>query len=350
MRSSVVSILGAVAAALAGGALWVWLGWPLPWLIGPLVATGLLNSVGAGLRTAPVARNAGQWIIGTALGTYFTAETLVRIAALAAPLALSVVYSLILCAGFTWALYRHAGASLPTAFFGGAVGGASEMAVQGERNGGRVETIAVAHSVRVMLVVLVLPFAYRWLNIQGYDGYAPGRADLDWLGLPLLGSLTLTAALLANQLHIPNAFSIGALAVSMVLTASGLLPSGVPSVLTDLGQMLIGMALGCRIERGFFTRAPRLVTVVVLCTLGAMVLSAVFGWLVARASGLSVATLILATAPGGMAEMSVTAKILKLGVPVVTVFHVVRLMVVILAAGPAYRWVARRVSSRAPVG
>jgi uncharacterized membrane protein AbrB (regulator of aidB expression) len=63
---------------------------------------------------------------------------------------------------------------------------------------------------------------------------------------------------------------------------------------------------------------------------------------VAQASGLHPATLMLATSPGGMAEMCITAKVLQLGVPMVTAFHVTRLAAVLLVAEPLYRRTARR--------
>ena len=57
--------------------------------------------------------------------------------------------------------------------------------------------------------------------------------------------------------------------------------------------------------------------------------------------------LLLGTSPGGIAEMAITAKVLQLGVPVVTAFHVTRLAAVLLAE-PLYRWFYR--ASRSTYG
>jgi uncharacterized membrane protein AbrB (regulator of aidB expression) len=48
--------------------------------------------------------------------------------------------------------------------------------------------------------------------------------------------------------------------------------------------------------------------------------------------------MILGTSPGGIAEMAITAKVLQLGVPVVTAFQVCRLVAVLLIVGPMYGW------------
>ena len=45
----------------------------------------------------------------------------------------------------------------------------------------------------------------------------------------------------------------------------------------------------------------------------------------------------VASVPGGIAEMCLTAKALQLGVPVVTAFHVTRMVAVVLLAGPLFR-------------
>ena len=74
-------------------------------------------------------------------------------------------------------------------------------------------------------------------------------------------------------------------------------------------------------------RAPRLVAAAVVVTVVvAMGVSVLFALFTARLTGIHPATLVLATAPGGIAEMAVTAQVLELGVPMVTSFHVTRVM------------------------
>ena len=64
--------------------------------------------------------------------------------------------------------------------------------------------------------------------------------------------------------------------------------------------------------------------------------------LLSQVTGLHWATLILGTSPGGIAEMAITAKVLQLGVPVVTAFQVCRLVAVLLLVEPLYRWALLR--------
>ena len=68
-----------------------------------------------------------------------------------------------------------------------------------------------------------------------------------------------------------------------------------------------------------------------------ILLCAAFAVLLSQMTGRHCATLILGTSPGGIAEMAITAKVLQLGVPVVTAFQVCRLVAVLLLVEPLFR-------------
>jgi uncharacterized protein len=335
------SFLKTLLVALPAGAVAQWAGAPLPWVLGPLLACAAANLAGAGLVLPRAARNAGQWAIGAVLGLYFTPAVVAQVGALAPWIALTVAYSFLLGLAFAWVLRRMAGVSRPTAFFAGAIGGASEMAVQGERHGGRVDAIAASHALRLMIVVLALPFAYQFLGLQGSDPYQPGTQAVRHLPLVALVLVTSAAALALRRFGIPNAWVLGPLAVTIVLSASGQQWSALPTWMVVAGQVLIGASLGTRFSPDFFAQAPRLLAVVAGATLLGLLVSAAFGGAMAWMAGIPAATMVLATSPGGIAEMTLTARNLKLGVPVVTVFHVTRMVATVVAIGPLYRFVGR---------
>jgi membrane AbrB-like protein len=106
--------------------------------------------------------------------------------------------------------------------------------------------------------------------------------------------------------------------------------------------LLIGVSLGVRFSADFVHTAPRWLVSVALGTVGMIVVCAGMAVLLAWVTGLHWATLILGTSPGGIAEMAITAKVLQLGVPVVTAFQVCRLVAVLVLVEPLYRWSLRR--------
>ena len=78
-----------------------------------------------------------------------------------------------------------------------------------------------------------------------------------------------------------------------------------------------------------------------------LAVSAAFGAWLAAPSGLALATAVLATTPGGIGEMAITAKGLGLGAPIVTAFHGIRMIIVVLTIAPLYRML-RPLLVRAP--
>ncbi|MCF3981594.1 AbrB family transcriptional regulator, partial [Pseudomonas aeruginosa] len=72
-----------------------------------------------------------------------------------------------------------------------------------------------------------------------------------------------------------------------------------------------------------------------LCVL--MAGCAAVGLLVARMTGISPANMILATSPGGVTEMCITAKVLHLDVPIIVAFHLVRIFLVVLSSPYVFR-------------
>jgi membrane AbrB-like protein len=336
-RDSWLNPVLALALCAAIGAGCAWLRTPLPWMIGPLLAMAACNFAGAELRSPPGARPAGQIVIGTALGLYFTPVVGSEVAAHWSLLFLAALIAIFLGVLSGWVLSRTSGIDPKTAFFASVPGGAAEMAILGERFHARVDRIALAQSLRVLVVVIVVPFALTYSGAHGAESYVPVSIPLRWERLGVLLAVGGAAAWLLNRLRLPNAFFFGPLAVAIALTVSDLQFSSLPTALTNAAQVLIGCALGARFERRSLESAPRYVSAVLVSVLVAIAVAAGFGWAVAALAGLSVPSMILATAPGGIAEMCITAKVLQLGVPLVTAAHVMRVLVLIVTTGPAFK-------------
>jgi uncharacterized protein len=332
-------------AALAGWACSA-LGTPLPWMIGPLLATAIGCMAGLPLAGSLVMRSAGHWAIGTALGLYFTPQVVGVVVGHAAAIVVGIAWALALGVAFGLVLARMnrqiPGLDSATTYFASAIGGASEMAMLAERHGGRVDLVASAHSVRILMVVLVIPFGFQALGLRGLDPFVPGPTQVHLPGLLLLIALTCSAAWVLQRLGKPTPWVLGSLAVAAALTASGIELSALPTWMTNLGQLFIGVALGTRFSPAFIHTAPRWLATVAAGTLTMIVLCGGFAWVLAQWVDLHPATVMLGTSPGGIAEMCITAKVLQLGVPIVTAFHVTRMAAVVLLAGSLYRVLARR--------
>lgn len=331
--------------ALAAAGLCLWLHLPLPWMIGPLLVTAAASMAGAPVYSWVPLRNAGQWTIGAALGLYFTPQVTALVVGIWWAIALGIVWSLGLGMMFGNWLYRVHAPRMPllpepqmraTCFFASSIGGASEMTLLSERQGARTDLVAASHSLRLLIVTLGIPFAFSYSGMHGIDLTPPGPSEANWPGLALLALATGAGALLMDRLRRANPWFLGALAAAMAITMAGVNLSAIPQWLSNAAQLVIGVSLGVRFTAGFIHTAPRWLASVAVGTLGMIVLSGLFAALLAWGTGIHPATMILGTSPGGIAEMAITAKVLQLGVPVVTAFQVCRLIAVLVLSNPAY--------------
>jgi membrane AbrB-like protein len=344
-RDTWVNPVLALSLCTAGGALFAWLRTPLPWMIGPLLTIACCNFAGARLRAPAVARPLGQLVIGVALGLYFTPKVAGQVLAHWPILIAAALFAMLLAWGCAWFLSRSSGTDPATAYFASVPGGAAEMAILGERYGARVERIALAQSLRILVVVIVVPFGLTYSGVQGVDLYSPTVVPFD--GGWLLVLLALAAALggLLAWLGSPNAFMFGPLFVAIAFTASDVQLSSVPAWLSNSAQLLLGATLGSRFEKQHLFALGRYTLAVLASIALALLFAALFGAGLAWLSGLPLATLLLAAAPGGIAEMCITAKVLQLGVPLVTAAHVTRVVVLLTSTAPVFR-LAQRLARR----
>jgi membrane AbrB-like protein len=327
----------AVVLCAVAGALFAWLHIPLPWMLGPLVAMAICNFAGAELRATRGSREVGQIVIGSALGLYFTPAVSAQVISYWAILLAAGVFAIALGVLGGVILSRLANVDRSTAFFASVPGGAAEMTLLGGRYGARPDRIALAQSLRILVVVVVIPFALTYSGAHGLDPYDAGAVPLHWGKLAILLAAAALAGAVVARLGLPNGFMFGALALSILLTASQIELSSVPGLLTNAAQLLIGWVLGSHFERRSLGSAPRYVAAVLASVAVGIACAAGFGALLAWVAGLSVPSLVLATAPGGLAEMCITAKVLQLGVPLVTAAQVTRVFLLLLSTGAVYR-------------
>jgi hypothetical protein len=337
-----VPVMGGLAVALAAALVCVMLHTPLPWMLGPLVAVAATRVAGWHVDAVPGGRQVGQWLIGTALGLYFSPTVAERVGGFWWLLILGAIFAIAVGYFCGYLLSILGGTDRTTAVFASVPGGAAEMAVLGERFGARVDQVAAAQSFRILIVVVAIPSAFAALGLHGADPFLVAISEVHWPALAALLATTAAAGLLLARLNVPNAFVLGALVVSIPLTVGGVSASAMPRELLNGAQLLLGCALGSRFNRSFLARAPRFIAAVVATVAVAIGISLLFALFVARLTGIHPATLVLATAPGGIAEMAVTAKVLELGVPMVTSFHVVRVILLLTCTAPLFAWLRAR--------
>ncbi len=333
---------GTLALASIGGWIFFYLGVPLPWLLGPLISVGLLSVVGFPTNTPWASRQVGQLLIGTGIGLKFTLAVALFVG--------DYIGVMVLCAlasvGFgiiaALLLERVTGTDTATAYFACVPGGVAEMSVQAERYGGKSGPVALAQSLRVLCVVLTVPLGLTWLGAEKNPLFQIREISFDPLGFAaLIGLGAICGGILAYR-RIANAWMLGPLTGAAVVTAMGLDLSGMPPVLLNLAQVLLGSTLGLRYRRDIMISLKLFIPPIIISTTILVALNVLFGVGVGIMTQLPVPSMILSVAPGGMPEMAITAKVLGLAVPLVVAFHIVRIFIVIGISGLVFRFALGR--------
>jgi len=320
-------------ATLLAGAVSGWaahsIGLPIPWMLGPLALTAAASMAGVPAQPIPKGRDLGQALIGAAMGIQFTPAVLAGFLAIL-PLMVSMAALSIAVAMIGALFLGWVGAvDAKTAYFATVPGGVAEMASLGEHYGASQEAIAIGQAVRVSLVVTVAPLLVSQFAESPVSDAAPdAMAAFALAALVILLTTAIAAGVGLRRLGVPNAYMLGALFAGGALGVTGLLSVKVPWLMLNAAQVAIGIALGCQFKRDFVVRLPRVLfasaLTVALMTMTMAALAAFVGWVL----GHSIPTLILATAPAGIAEMVIAGKVMGLDATEITGFQVVRIVLV----------------------
>lgn len=331
----------ALAVGVPAGALCDWLGTPIPWMVGPMVAVAAVNLAGVRVHALPFGRETGQVILGSAVSLYFTPPVVTALGSHLGAVVVSTAAAFLIGGLGALTLRRVSGVDGRSAFFASIPGGAMAMAVLAERHGAMIAPVAVAHSLRVSIVVIVVPFAlaYGGVPIEA----APWRPSLPFDAAVFVPWLAAGFVLggLAERLGVHNGYLLAPIFFGAALTAGGVALSAVPRWMVDLAQPLFGLILGARYERGFFARYRLFVPFALVNAVFILAASAAVALGLAWAFGLPLATMLIATAPGGMAEMTIVAQALQVGVPLVVAFHLFRVVAVNMGTQYLYAFAVR---------
>jgi membrane AbrB-like protein len=320
---------------------------PLPWLLGPLLAVAALHLTGRSAPAPEALRSAGQIVVGAAVGVAFV-PTVAAVALALWPLVLANAVATTLCgiAG-AWLLHRGTRVDLRTCFLSAAIGGASDMQALAERYGADADIVATAHVLRLSLVVLVVPIALACIVGDGTPATSTAAANASSpSGVVALLAIAGAAGWAARRLRVPNAWGIAPLVASCACAAGGLQLGDVPATLVHAGQLAIGWSLGSRFSAGFFRARPRFLVAVAVYTFGVLITSVALGCAIGQWAVDDTWSVVLGAAPGGVAEMSITAKLLSLDVPLVTSLQLTRIVAAALLTAPLLVLVQRSLAAK----
>lgn len=338
------SMLLALAIGAAGGSVFAWANLPLPWMMGAMVATTVASMAGANIRIEYRLRTVMISVLGVMLGSAFSPDLFDRVGDWAVSIAGLALYTVVAGGLVTLYFRRAAGYDPVTSYFASAPGGLNEMVIVGREMGGDDRVIALTHSARILLVVMTIPFLFRiFADYQPAPGMLPqgGTLDMPLSEWAILAGCAVLGAFGARLLKLPAAMLIGPMALSAAVHLAGATEASPPGLVVAVAQVVMGSGIGCRFAGTAVSEVVRIVRVSLGSTVILLVTGVLFGLAVEQITGIPWFVLVLAYAPGGLAEMSLVALALGRDVAFVATHHICRIGIIVVAAPLAFRLMRR---------
>ncbi len=205
-----------------------------------------------------------------------------------------------------------------------------------ERWGANAAPVIFSQTLRIVFIVLFIPPLLMYAGGHSVPLLRPA-SDVDFAGLALLYALAAAGTAILRFTGVPNCNFLGPLAVGALISVFGIHLSDVPLPLLAAGQILLGISLGAQFTRDQIRRDIRFAWAATITTGALLILCAGVAALLWLITDKPFGGYFLATAPGSVTEMALTAKLLGQGVALVTAYHLVRIFIVIPLAPVLYR-------------
>lgn len=326
-------------AALSGFAFFK-LGVFLPWLLGPMIALLLLRQYTKIEFIWPkLLRQIGLIILGIQIGSSFTKQA-VELMWLDFPLMILLTVSVVAMALVLSVLFmKMSGESLATSILGSLPGGLSQMVLLSEEvKSANSKVVTLMQTFRIFAVVTIVPFLTSWIpNGTHFD-------DLTISDLPLFNGshfmvfigVGITFFLVMKRIHFPLPelmAPILSMAIVQFITNHPVVE--VPTLLLILSQLFVGAHLGLQLEKVSELFTFRLFWSILGTNFLLISFCAIMAYFLMIIHPMnSFLDFFISAAPGGIAEMSITALETGADLSTVTSFHLFRIFFILLLVGP----------------
>ena len=339
--------------ACIGGTIFYEIHTPLPWTLGPLVATLLWKILGKkSVHWPKPIRNSGLIVIGYAMGSPFTLQIARQILGQLPGMLLSTLAIMAISLLVGWFTSRRTGVGIINGLIGSIPGGLSQMAVICEEiEGADVAIVTLMQITRLLTVVFTVPLLAIYGLANDISGVTTAviPTNLDPWALALFAVVAIVSAQLARIINFPTPYLMGPVFGTIALIMWGNTAPHLPQVVMALAQITIGIRMGADIEfdglknwQSIFAYSFGGIITVIVASLGV-------DYILTKVYQISFLTAFISTAPGGMAEMGITAIAVHADVSLVVAYQLFRLLSMLILAIPTVKWwLTRHAASKSP--
>jgi membrane AbrB-like protein len=291
-------------------------------------------------------RNAGLIVLGAMMGAWFTAETVRQIVAHLPGMLLVTGISLLFGVGAALITMRQTGISLASSLLGSTPGGFSQMVVLcDEFADADLAAVSMLQTIRLLSVVFIVPFLAIHAVVGGVTGggvLAPvATVAAEWgfdRMTALYAAAAITGAAVAWRLSFPTPFMLGPLLGVAVLGVAGFDLPRTPLLVSAPAQICMGAYMGVGIDLVSLRQQKKLLLYALLGGLIVVASSLLSAWMLTRFYSVELTTAFLSAAPGGIAEMGLTAALIHADVSIVSAYQIFRLLFILLIVPYMFKW------------
>lgn len=341
--------LQTIAAAVIGGVLFYYLSLPLPWMLGSLTGVLIFKACGREPNLPMPIRNCGVIVLGAMMGAWFTPDTLRQIVAQLPGMILVTGASLLFGFGAAVLTSHQTGVSLTSSLLGSTPGGLSQMIILcDEFEDADLSAVSVLQTVRLLSVIFIVPFlaihAVSAGDMVAVSGGAAGTAvEMGLNEITVLYTVcAIAGTFAANRLSFPTPYMLGPLLGVAVLGVAGFSLPRTPLFISAPAQICMGAYMGVGIDVNSLRQRKRLLVYAVLGGLTVVASSLVSAWLLTWFYQVELKTAFLSAAPGGIAEMGITAAMINADVSIVTAYQIFRMLFINVAVPFFFKWWLRK--------
>lgn len=165
---------------------------------------------------------------------------------------------------------------------------------------------------------------------------------MDWIiNVIWLFLIGIPGWLLLAKLKVPTPSLMGAIVSAGLFSILGWAPSCAPAGLKLLLQIVLGLFIGLKVTRESGRVFRSIAPLALLAAVWWLALPLGMGWLLSTFFGMDLATALLGTVPGGIAEMSLMALTLGADAAVVALMQFFRLGGILIGLPPLAAWLSK---------
>lgn len=329
---TVLQMLLALGIGVIGAIVFIYLGLPLPWLLGAIFASSIaMRFENLPIKSPKLFSPPARILIGLTIGSAFTPQILEFIDIYLYSLLLVIPYTILTIIAGMYYYYRYQGFDKKTAYLSAMPGGVVEMVIIGEEIKADIVKITLVQSSRLFFIVVSLPFIIQYIfkiDISGNKTITTPILDINIPEFIVLFILGVLGGFIAKKVRLSAAYLIGPMLVSILVHATGVITTTVPDEFLKFVQVVFGTIIGFT----FIGVKLKEILKTLLATLGHFIILAIISItfiLIAYYSfGFPVISTLLAFSPGGQAELNLIAILVAANVPYITLHHIVRLFIV----------------------